>query len=163
MPYKDKDKEKAWRKQYNITHADKIKKYKKEYNKKYKTEKAILLNTYRREYYSKHKKSELTRMKNYRLKNLDKFKKYDKKLGLKKKYNLTIEQFEQMRIDQNNCCALCLTTFKTGKDTCVDHCHKTNKVRGLLCHKCNTGIGALNDSIVLLKKAIEYINYWTNK
>ena len=39
----------------------------------------------------------------------------------------------------------------------IDHCHKTHKVRGLLCHICNTALGQLNDSIDLLKKSIEYL------
>lgn len=39
----------------------------------------------------------------------------------------------------------------------VVHCHKTGKVRGLLCFNCNTGIGKLKDDIELLKRAVEYL------
>jgi hypothetical protein len=43
----------------------------------------------------------------------------------------------------------------------VDHDHKTGKVRGLLCHKCNKSIGGLQDSVVLLRKAADYLEYWS--
>ena len=39
----------------------------------------------------------------------------------------------------------------------VDHCHDTMKVRGLLCHRCNCGIGLLNEDITVLEKAINYL------
>ena len=41
--------------------------------------------------------------------------------------------------------------------THIDHCHKTGKVRGILCSECNTGLGKFKDSIELLQKAIEYL------
>ena len=40
---------------------------------------------------------------------------------------------------------------------CLDHCHKTKKFRGWLCHKCNRAIGNLNDDIGLMKRAVEYL------
>ena len=58
---------------------------------------------------------------------------------------------------QNNKCLICHTEFKTMKSTYIDHNHITGKVRGLLCVKCNSGIGYLNDDINLLKEAINYL------
>ena len=43
------------------------------------------------------------------------------------------------------------------KRLAIDHCHKTGKIRGLLCHKCNISIGALNESINTLQSAINYL------
>jgi hypothetical protein len=46
---------------------------------------------------------------------------------------------------------------------CVDHDHDTNEYRGILCHKCNTGIGMLGDTIEGIEKAYEYLNRKTIK
>lgn len=84
-----------------------------------------------------------------------------KRQGIK---NMTQERYNQMMIDQNYSCAIC----HTHQDDCstvlhVDHNHKNGKVRALLCNKCNTGIGLLNDDIDLLKKAVKYLEIYGNK
>lgn len=56
---------------------------------------------------------------------------------------------------QNNRCAIC--EKKLGKRFCVDHDHATGKVRGILCYRCNTGIGLLGDNADGIKKALEYL------
>lgn len=77
---------------------------------------------------------------------------------LKKFYGLTMEEYFEILEKQNNSCAICGIEVKPFvKTTHIDHCHKTNKIRGILCHYCNTGIGSLKDSVAILKKAIEYI------
>ena len=75
-----------------------------------------------------------------------------------KKYGITIDQYDAMLKFQNNCCNICKThksEFK--KNLAVDHCHKTGKVRKLLCHKCNTTLGLMDENIDNLNKLIEYI------
>ena len=60
---------------------------------------------------------------------------------------------------QNGRCKICGTDTPMGTGAFhVDHCHMTNKVRGLLCHKCNVGLGHFNDNISLLSTAILYLN-----
>jgi Recombination endonuclease VII len=54
-------------------------------------------------------------------------------------------------------CQNCGTGFKSTQDKHVDHCHKTNKVRGILCNGCNIGLGSFKDDINLLKNAIKYL------
>lgn len=76
---------------------------------------------------------------------------------LKSKYGLSLDQFMSLLSFQNNCCAICKTEFKGTKDTHVDHCHKTKKVRGLLCFLCNSGIGKFKDNPEFLKAAIKYL------
>lgn len=56
--------------------------------------------------------------------------------------------------NQNGCCLLC--NIKP-KKIVVDHCHKTGKVRGLLCNECNRAIGLLKENILTLKNAINYL------
>ncbi len=79
--------------------------------------------------------------------------------NLMKKYGLTKEQYNQMLIDCNNRCQICGTTKPGGTSNrfCVDHCHKTNKVRGLLCWKCNCAISHFNEDVEILQKAINYL------
>lgn len=60
---------------------------------------------------------------------------------------------------QNNKCAICNKSKETfEKNLCVDHCHTSNNVRGLLCLKCNMGLGYFNDDENLLQQAINYLN-----
>lgn len=55
--------------------------------------------------------------------------------------NITFEEYEQRLKLQDNKCAICKHVCKSGKQLAVDHCHDTGKTRGLLCSKCNVGIG----------------------
>jgi hypothetical protein len=73
------------------------------------------------------------------------------------KYGLTKEQFEQLIARQEWACACCKKSVASQKDLVVDHCHKTGKVRGLLCQACNVGIGRLGDDIDGLLKARDYL------
>lgn len=75
-----------------------------------------------------------------------------------KRHNITPKSLKDMFLKQNNCCAICNKSkdlFEKG--LAVDHCHKTGKIRGLLCANCNTSIGGFMDSIELLKNAIKYL------
>lgn len=86
---------------------------------------------------------------------------------LKRTYGISYEEYFELYAKQGNKCAICGTTdlrreFKERSreqflPLFVDHCHATNKVRGLLCSKCNTGIGMFNDNIKSLENAISYL------
>jgi DNA-binding MarR family transcriptional regulator len=87
-------------------------------------------------------------------------------LKLKQKFNLTQEEYESMLLAQNGVCDICKRTesrIKFGKPTmlAVDHCHITGKVRGLLCHNCNIGIGNLGDNITVVANALDYLKRHT--
>jgi hypothetical protein len=69
---------------------------------------------------------------------------------LKSKYGLSLEQFEEMA---KNGCYLCGAT----DDLCVDHCHDTGRVRGILCRKHNFAIGLLGDTPEGVQKALDYL------
>jgi len=70
------------------------------------------------------------------------------------KYALTKDRFQAMLVQQNNACEICRMTF-VGTPY-VDHCHTTQEVRGLLCSKCNTGYGLLNEDVAVFESCIAY-------
>lgn len=80
-----------------------------------------------------------------------------KGIQLRNKFGITLEQYNFLLEKQNNVCLICGELCKTGKMLAVDHCHNTNKIRGLLCQYCNTGLGQFRDRIDLLNKAIDYL------
>ncbi len=82
---------------------------------------------------------------------------------IKRAYGIGHEEQKHMFISQGGVCAICGNQFKNSRDMHVDHCHKTGKIRQLLCHNCNRGIGFLQDDIGLLSKAIDYLNKWNNQ
>jgi hypothetical protein len=111
----------------------------------------------------------LEKRREYRLMNKDRInsnnKKFKRKWSLKHKYGITVTEYEELLKKQNGVCAICSSsetrTYKN-KETvveslCVDHDHKTNKIRGLLCQKCNSAIGLFMENSELLEKAIIYL------
>lgn len=83
-------------------------------------------------------------------------KEYHKRWKLNKHYGLTLEQYHDMIEAQDSKCAICETEI-SGRQIKVDHDHETGKVRKLLCHKCNTCLGLLEDNAELLLRAASYL------
>jgi len=99
----------------------------------------------------------------YRLRSRNRTYEELKNWDLKHKYNITFKDYLEIWNNQNGVCAICgQPETKTVKGTLsmlsVDHNHKTGKIRGLLCFKCNTTLGRINDSSDVLKKMIDYLN-----
>lgn len=81
-----------------------------------------------------------------------------KNAQLKKNYNIDLETYNQLLVDQNHKCAICKTDETSlSKKLSVDHDHATGKIRGLLCQHCNLGLGHFKDNIDLLLDAIKYL------
>jgi len=101
---------------------------------------------------------------NKKLKNNSMYKAKEKASHYKRKYKMDLEQYNQMLKEQNGVCKICgkpeihLNNW-TGKvrPLSVDHCHATGKVRGLLCHTCNLGLGNFKDNSELLRKGAKYL------
>jgi len=77
---------------------------------------------------------------------------------LKHLYGITLKEYNDLFALQNGLCAGCLqhqTAFS--RRLAVDHDHKLNKVRGLLCNACNRGIGYLKDSPAILRRMADYL------
>lgn len=78
----------------------------------------------------------------------------------KKSYGMSIDDYNVLFEKQNGKCAICgsvETKRKASNFFAVDHCHKTGKVRGLLCDRCNVGIGSLEDSYDIVLSAANYL------
>jgi len=83
--------------------------------------------------------------------------------NLKKAHKITPEQRAEMLEKQNGHCAICpRTTCSAGWHLAIDHCHKTGKIRGLLCDRCNFGIGLFGDDPKLMARAIKYLKVHAN-
>jgi hypothetical protein len=82
-----------------------------------------------------------------------------RKRSLWRNYGMTEQDFDNLFELQGRCCALCFAPgSKRTPRLCVDHCHETKKVRGLLCDNCNRALGLLGDKVEPLERAIEYLN-----
>jgi len=74
------------------------------------------------------------------------------------KWKLSAAEFDKLFKSQNGQCAICAKSLEYyAKDTCVDHDHKSGKIRGILCGKCNLGIGHLRDSPATILASVNYL------
>jgi len=149
----------------------KVKEHLKEYFKKYYLENKEKLKEYQKKYVQSPKGKETKKKSRKKYSKSPKGKKSQKKWrkspkgksidyanNIKQKYNLEIDDYNRMFNEQNGCCIICgVHQSKLTKRLSIDHNHKTGKIRGLLCHKCNIGLGVFEDSIEILQKAIEYL------
>jgi hypothetical protein len=76
-----------------------------------------------------------------------------------KRYGITMIERDKMIVNQNNKCLICGVDFSSipQNHICIDHNHITGKVRGILCNKCNSGLGMFRDNPGYILKAVEYI------
>ena len=83
----------------------------------------------------------------------------NQKMTLRQKYGMTLDQYDAMLAAQDGTCKICKSYTAGGFSGRfhVDHDHVTSKVRGLLCHDCNVGLGHFKDDISTLAKAIAYL------
>jgi hypothetical protein len=86
--------------------------------------------------------------------------------SLMRKYGIDSDRYWEMHEGQGGLCAVCMEpeTNKPGRgDTVarlsVDHCHETGRVRGLLCFRCNTMLGKINDDSEMLRRAADYLDF----
>lgn len=117
---------------------------------------------YGRDYYANNKDEVLKRNRERYAANPD----HDRDKHLRRKYGITLVQYRQMEADQGGVCKLCgdppsvhhRQKLPGGGNLQVDHDHKTNRVRGLLCGDCNRALGLFKDAPALLMKAVGYLN-----
>jgi hypothetical protein len=97
--------------------------------------------------------------RNYRLKRLEEDPNFDRRRELKKKYKISLEEWDALFISQNKVCAICLDTEPRSRhgQWHTDHDHISGKVRGILCHNCNTAMGSLKEDKTILLNMIGYL------
>lgn len=76
---------------------------------------------------------------------------------IKAQYGLSEDQHTALYNKQEMSCAICRVAHPNKFSMHVDHCHRTGKVRGLLCQKCNQAIGLLRDDQMIIAAALEYV------
>lgn len=77
---------------------------------------------------------------------------------IRNQYGITLAQYNEMLEAQDYKCAICGNEDEVeGRRLAIDHCHTTGKIRGLLCGKCNRGLGLFYDNTTALAKAIKYL------
>lgn len=122
-------------------------------------------------WYLKNKETSKENSKSWHKRNLERSRKYKadwarknrEKKGraweLKSDFGITLDDYNKLFIKQNGNCAICgINQSQLKSKLAVDHCHKTGRIRGLLCFNCNTNLGKWNDDIVILKRALNYLS-----
>ncbi len=140
MPYKSLKQKKEYNQEWVKRNRNKVFKYQRKYQL---------------DYYYRNKEKILEKQKQRNLANPEKRYLTNRKSDLRK-YGLTLEQYDKLEKMQKGKCAICRST-ELNKKLAIDHCHKTGKVRGLLCSNCNNGLGKFKDSKKLLVKALKYL------
>lgn len=130
-------------------------KYTIDYYKKHPERKLKIAKTYR----DKNKEKTQTGIKLWRINNPEKAKLSPWISNLKRRYNITPEQYFDLLKIQDNACAICRRQSK--RKLAVDHDHISGEIRGLLCTSCNTGIGLLQDCPHVLNNALKYLSKYS--
>lgn len=110
-------------------------------------------------YLQKNKERRYAQTAQWKKDNPDKVAISERRHALKRKYGLTVEQYEALSAAQNHSCAICKTHRDTQRkgNLVVDHCHDSSAVRGLLCNDCNRALGLFRDSSDNVARAAKYL------
>ena len=111
----------------------------------------------KREYYKANAERLRRRSQQYRDENPELGRYIRRNSHLRRKYGISVQDYDDMLERQQGACAICEKSAEVVGKLFVDHDHATGLVRGLLCHTCNVGIGALKDSPELMLAAASYI------
>lgn len=93
--------------------------------------------------------------------NREQYRRYSLKWHLNSTYDMTLEEYDRLLTNQNESCKICGNRFDLtdqNRRPHIDHSHKTGKIRGILCFKCNTALGKFNDDSDLLRTAAWYLD-----
>ena len=149
----------AYARKWRKANLDKYQVYRRRY---YERNKAKYL-AWRRAYVKRHSERINAMQREWRRKNPAKAQLRDLRHRLKQDYGITMDAFNAMMKAQKGRCAICRKLPPNGRKKgqwrrlCIDHCHNSLRVRGLLCQQCNVGIAMFQDNPALMLRAIDYI------
>lgn len=96
--------------------------------------------------------------KRYRVTHPEKARRSQKNSQLQKRYGIDVDYYEQLLAEQNSKCAICEKDESAFQRSFhVDHDHTTGRIRGLLCVNCNTAIGKLQENVLIVERAANYL------
>lgn len=140
MPYADKEKQRAYYREYQ--QRPKRKAYKKQWNEQ---NQAVITARQRARYKA----------------DPEKYSTYFRNRYVIRTYGITQQQYEEMFQQQGGVCGICGSQPDIERHgisrLAIDHCHSTGKIRGLLCNNCNAGMGLIGDTAEHLKAALAYL------
>lgn len=173
MPLSDAATEhrKSQAKEYYVRNKDKYAAYNKNYYQKNKEKRMAHIKryidknkeriaNYRRQYRTTRRPELCAKSKAYRLANLEKVKVSVRSAFIKRKYGITAQEYDARIVAQEGKCEVCkeVPTGKGAKSKLhLDHCHITNKHRGMICGNCNVALGMARDNLVVLKALVNYL------
>ena len=143
--WREKNREKVREQQRRYNQSEKGRAARKAADKRWRENNPERAKQFSRDYHAANRKTILERNKWYKI---------------ERQFGLTKDGFFEMLAAQGNACACCKTddpNTRGGKGWCVDHCHSTGKVRGILCSHCNTALGLANDNVEILESLITYL------
>ena len=111
----------------------------------------------KRRYIANNRDQERARQRNWRNRRRDHVRERKTAYCLRTKYGISVSDFDAMMTKQASRCAVCDLLFTAGRKPHVDHDHKRNTVRGLLCGSCNRALGLFGDSRFNLARAVKYL------
>ncbi len=181
MPYKDPDARRSQQKRYRLANLDRLREAAKErrladpkyvdrerayyrtnaekINARVRADRAANPERYRaneQAYRDKHREKRRQAGSQRYYANREYFAHHGRKRRLKG-FGLTFETYADLKDAQGSACAICREPFPDSPEPHIDHCHKTGRVRGLLCSRCNQALGLLRDDPALMDRASAYV------
>lgn len=115
------------------------------------------MRVYHREYQKAWREKNVQKVRKWALEAYHALPKAEKRTKALRKFGLSIEHYEGMLSAQDGVCKICGGINTDSTLLCVDHNHKTGKIRALLCRSCNSALGLFGDSPEMLRKAADYL------
>ena len=132
--------------------------YKRAWRKANREKEREYARRYKEKYPDRVRALSLARTESWRARNPVVYKKYQQNWSLQKKFGISLKERNALLRQQGSKCAGCNSRKPNWKgDWHVDHCHITKKIRGILCHNCNTALGRVKDSPEVLRNLVRYL------